>query len=229
MLECLPMSSGIVPPWPRRLADLAPLDGPATGDELAALQAAREAGLPLAPIVVVPAELEEGFYRWNTLPERIMELFAHVDPDDPDEDDLEELAPAAQALVERHYLLDEVVDAFYDRIEGLPGRVRVRRSGEAGVAVLRGRPALLAVKRLWASDWSLDALAERLERTASFGLEARAVLVHGEDRPASARLQNDLSAVLGAPLRTWMDHDERITRLSFDAEGSPPRGDGDAR
>ena len=214
------MNSAIVPPFPRRLADLARDDGRAADGELASLLTAREAGLAVAPIVVLPAELEERFYRWNTLPERIVELFADVDPDDPDEDDLEELAPAAQALIERHYLLDEVVDAFYERIEGLPGRLRVRRPGDEGVVALRGRPALLAVKRLWASDWSFAALAERLERTASFALEARPALVHGVDRPAQPQVVHELGDLVGAPVRAWTTEDGEITRVSVHASGA---------
>ena len=220
MLECLPMNPGTVPPWPRRLSDLARADRPAAEAELASLLAARDAGLSVASIVVLPAELEERFYRWNTLPERITELFAHVDPADPDEDDLEELAPAAQALIERHYLLDEVVDAFYERIEALPGRLRIRRPGHEGVVALRGRPALIAVKRLWAADWSFDALTERLERTGRFALDARAVLVHGVDRPAPPDLERELRDLFGGPVRAWSGEDGGLTRVS--ATGSAP-------
>lgn len=197
----------ILSEFPRR-------DAPPEVDEIAALQALAAGGVPVTRIAVVPAEVEERFYRLNNLPARISALFADVDPRDPDEDDLEERAPAAMELVERHFLLDELVDAFYDRIAGLPARVRVRRPGAAGVECARGRPALLAVKRLWAGDWSFDALVGRLERTGTFAIEERPVLVHGRDEAAAPLASARARAVLGEGFEIWTTPTGETTRAS---------------
>lgn len=152
--------------------------------EIADLSALASAGLPLAAIVVVPAAVEERFYRYNNLPEQLMQLFAAVDVDRPDEDDVEEASPAAQELVRQHYLMDETIDDFYAATAGLVGRVCVRRPGGTGLTTVAGRPALLAVKHLFRSDWSFDAVWDRLERRASVALDARPVLVH--EAPAAS-------------------------------------------
>ena len=144
--------------------------GDAGAGEVAALYALQEAGLKVAPLRIVPAAAEESFYRLNNLPTRLNALFAGVDVGDPDEDDVEELAPEAQGLLMTHYLLDEFVDLFYEGLAGLPGRVRLRRPQKGDQARLpgrvasRGRPALLALKTLWADDWSFDTLMARLKR-----------------------------------------------------------------
>jgi hypothetical protein len=64
--------------------------------------------------------------------------------------------PTAAAWVRGHALLDAVVDTFYDALVGLPPNVMVRRPGALGSVAARGRPALLAVKRVWADDWRLE-------------------------------------------------------------------------
>lgn len=149
--------------------------------ELALLVALERAGIEVAPYRVVPAAAEEAFYRLNNLPDQLRSLYAGVDPLDPDEDDLEELAPKAGRLVMTHYLLDEFIDAFYDQTKGLPGRLQLRRSGSADVTLAAGgRPALLALKRIWAADWRPQAVMARLASERSIALAARAVIVQPE-------------------------------------------------
>ena len=157
-----------------------------TSPELAALAQLAAAGVRLAPLRVVPSTAEETFYRLNNLPAQLSALFAGLDLSDPDEDDLEELAPAAQTLLRQHFLLDEFVDLFYTGLAGLPARLRVRRPNTLkteggtvaeGRVVTKGRPALLALKDTWADDWSFDALWARTTRLGTVALGARPVIL----------------------------------------------------
>src|SRR5690554_3974927 len=149
-----------------------PGDGPGSGDELDRLAELHREGLAVAPIMLVPAEAQENFYRYGNLVQQLSELFLGVDPADPDEDDLEERAPQAMALITGSYLLDEVIDRFYDTVNLLPRSRRVRRPGEEGLLASGNRASLLALKRIWASDWSFASLVSRLEAERSFRLEA---------------------------------------------------------
>ena len=182
--------------------------GGAGAGEVAALYALQEAGLKVAPLRIVPAAAEESFYRLNNLPARLNALFAGVDPGDPDEDDIEELAPEAQGLLMTHYLLDEFVDLFYEGLAGLPGRVRLRRPQKGGQARLpghkasRGRPALLALKALWADDWSFDTLMARLEGDG-VALAARPVLVQSAEEARDERSSRAASDILGRDVSVW--------------------------
>ena len=140
------------------------------------------AGFRVAPLRVVAAASEETFYRLNNLPAQLAALFAGLDLTDPDEDDLEERVETAQALLKRHFLLDEFVDVFYTGLEGLPPTLRVRRphsaaASSAGRVVTKGRPALLALKETWTDDWGFDALWGRVRAEHSVALAARAVLL----------------------------------------------------
>lgn len=200
------------PPWPHFLSEIASSQRPSRGDELGALRALDQAGVEVATVTVVPAAVEERFYRLNNLPERLLSVFADVDPADPDEDDLEERAPEAVRLIERHFLLEEFIDAFYEHLEPLPGRIVVRRAGGSGQEAARGRPALLALKRLWASDWTFDALVDRLQTQATFALEARDVFVHGVDAPATERLAGAAHEVLGRGFDIWATPQAAVTR-----------------
>ncbi len=154
--------------------------------ELGALRKLAAAGFKVSPLGVVPADVEETFYRLNNLPSQLKALFSGLDLTDPDEDDLEERAPDAQRLVRTHFLLDEFVDLFYAGLGALPARVRVRRpyplapgtlEPSSGRVVTRGRPALLALKETWADDWSFGALGARTALTQSVALSARPVLL----------------------------------------------------
>lgn len=198
---------------PRGLAAWEPA-GHAPAGELAWLRALAEAGDPVAPLVVVPSAAEERFYRLHNLPERLRRLFAAVDPADPDEDDLEELAPEAQHLFDGSFFLDEFIDQFYDAIDALPERLELRRPGGApGRVARRGRQALLALKGIWRDDWSYDALVARLGRERTVGLEPRPTLIHAAgdapDRVASERA----GALLGLPVRVWGHPSYGLTRV----------------
>lgn len=181
-------------------------------DELARLHAS---GLAVAEVMLVPPESQENFYRYGNLVRLLSDIFQGVDPADPDEDDLEERAPEAMSLITGSYLLDEVIDSFYDTVAYLPEHRRVRRPGQAGLEASGQRASLLAVKRLWAADWSFEALAARLASSASFTLEARPILVHAADAPASDRnLLEAVTEALGHPARVYVTEDGAITRLA---------------
>lgn len=184
--------------------------------ELASLRTLQLGGVPVAPILVVPAAAEERFYRLNNLVPQLEALFRGVDPANPDEDDLEEFAPDALALFKNHFLLDEFIDLFYDALHALPGSMRVRRPGRAGVTSVSGRPALVALKDTWAADWSFEALEERLKRTPSFALEARPVLLSpAAETPAPPELTVQVGDFLERPVQVWVN-DLGVSRLSFE-------------
>jgi hypothetical protein len=183
-------------------------------DELAWLWRARAAGVEIAPMAVVPPEVETTFYRLNNLPARIRRLFVGVDLADPDEDDLEDLAPEAEALVLGHALLEEVVEAFYAATDGLARTLTVRRTGSEGRGAPRGRPALLALKRCWADDWLPGSLLERLQRGWGLAPRPRAVLVH-DAAVRETVLAEDHGAGSGGA-RAWIDVSGRVARLARD-------------
>lgn len=192
-------------------------------DEIRALTTLRDAGDPelvLAPFRIVPPEAEERFYKLNNLPAQLRDLFAEVDPEDPDEDDIEELSPDAQKLISSHYLLDEFIDVFYDGIAALPGQVRVRHPFGTGYdpegdAVVRGRPALIALKRLWASAWEFEVLMDRLEHHHTIALDPHPVIITAaglDDAPAD--LERRASDLLERDVVLKLDNGH-ITRVGF--------------
>lgn len=201
------------PPVDDRPGPLRRVDGDER--ELGWLLGAQAAGVPVAPMAVVPARTEDDFYRWNALPARIVDLFADLDPADPDEDDVEDLLPTAIAWVGGHALLDAVVDAFYDALTGLPARVTVRRPGEAGLVALRGRPALLALKRVWADAWRRDAVLHAARTGGGWRPPARPVLVHAADMRADEELARAAGAALGRRVHAWCDDEGRLVRLAL--------------
>jgi len=134
--------------------------------------------------MLVPAAFEEEFYRRGNLPEQLSRLLAPVNPTRLDEDLLETLAERAQALVRTSSLLDDAVQLLYRALSnaGLNlGEVHLRRPGEreteSALVVPPGTAALHALKRLWARDWTFEALLERLDSGGHIGLEARPTLV----------------------------------------------------
>jgi hypothetical protein len=221
------------------------LPAPPDDGEAGWLWRAHSRGLAVTPIVIVPTEVERRYYLLNNLPERLRRLFTGVDLEDPDEDDLEDLAPAAVALVRGHALLDEVVEALYGALEPLPTTVVVRRSSaprppgaaedadrapdeagiapdEAGVApegagiapdragVASGRPALLALKRLWADEWRHEAVARRLAAGHGLVPEARPLLIHdARVRQVAASERPEGVA------RVWCDLSGRLARVDL--------------
>lgn len=190
--------------------------------ELGALHRLARAGVRVAPSRVVPADAEETFYRLNNLPAQLRGLFADLDLTDPDEDDFEERAPEAQRLLHAHFLLDEFVDLFYAALEGLPARLRVRRSDDlgaaeaAGRAVNRGRPALLALKETWTDDWSFEALWARVRASGSVALAARPLLITAAERGDAGDAEAArASALLGRSVRLLHDPEHGVTGVRF--------------
>ena len=181
--------------------------------ELGWLLRAERAGVPVAPMLVVPVAVEKAFYQLNNLPARLRLLFDGVASDDPDEDDIEELVPEAMALVLEHALLEEVVEAVYQASEGLPERVVVRRAGSPGRHARRGRDVLLALKRTWAEDWTLDALVARLRAGHGLAPQPRAVLVH--DAAVTLAVEPLGFGPEGAEVRAWHDPAGRLARLAL--------------
>ena len=184
--------------------------------ELSALQRLEDADLSLAPLRVVPAEVEETFYRTNNLPAQLNHLFGGLDLSNPDEDDIEELAPEAQGLLKAHFLLDETIDLFYEGLSPLPSRVRVRRGGgnpkkEPGHTATRGRPALIALKNTWVEDWSFDALMTRLEKSHSVALQARPVVVSAAGLEPAPDLNERAAEILGREVTIFSEPDLGIT------------------
>ena len=184
--------------------------------ELAWLLRAERAGVPVAPMVVVPVAVETVFYQLNNLPERLRLLFGGVASDDPDEDDLEELVPEAMALVLEHALLEDVVESVYQALEGLPERVLVRRAGSQGRPAWRGREVLLALKRTWAEDWTLDALVARLRAGRGLAPQPRAVLVH--DAAVTLAIEPLGFGPEGTEVQAWHDPVGRLARLALARE-----------
>lgn len=189
----------------------------ATGDgsELAWLRRAEALGVPITPMAMVPAHVEADFYRWNNLPERIAALLEDLDSGDPDEDDVEELLPTAAAWVRDHALLDAVVDTFYDALRCLPPRLTVRRPGALGVASGSGRPALLAVKHVWAADWLLAPSLARARGGRGWLPEPRPVLIHTVDLRADRAVAAAAANALGRPVGAWSDPEGRLARLDL--------------
>jgi hypothetical protein len=204
---------------PKPLTQLGPHDPAFQQTELQHLKRLADAGLTVAPILVVPASLEEYFYRLNNLPAQLTTIFAKINLKNPDEDEVEDAVPQAQALFKRHYLLDEVIDIFYEQLEFLPERVTVRRAGETGKTILKGRPALMALKEVWMDDWSFETVLERVERTKTIGLEARPTLISAESTgQANPSLLNQVKNVLGQEVEAEVSEAVGITRIAK-AEG----------
>jgi hypothetical protein len=182
--------------------------------EVQHLKRLSDAGIAVAPLLVVPASLEEYFYRLNNLPTQLSTVFAKVNLKNPDEDDVEDAIPRAQALFKRHYLLDEVIDMFYEGLEFLPEHVIVRRASSEGKTVLKGRPALMALKEVWMDDWSFETVLERIERTKTIGLEARPTLISAESMgKADSSLLNQVKNVLGQTVEVEISGLLGITRV----------------
>jgi hypothetical protein len=183
--------------------------------ELSILVQLTEVGVTVAPTVIVPASVEDQFYRLNNLPEQLANLFRWIDPRDPDEDDLEDVVTEVQALLRSHYLLDEFIDPFYRAIQALPATVRVRRTGSGGNTVVRGRPTLMALKDLWFEDWSLESVRLRLETYQQLTIDKRSVLIQPPrellhlESPNAKKLNLDPSIVL------YEDPEYGVTRVQL--------------
>jgi hypothetical protein len=165
--------------------------------ELTALKKLHAGGLPISPILIVPAALEEHFYRLNNLPEQLSKLFSKVNLKRPDEDHLEDLAPQAQSLIKRHYFLDEIIDMLYLALTPLPNQVTVRRPQENGIIALKGRPTLMALKNIWVQNWSFENLLERIEKNSSIAITERPVIIQATGGVISESKSKEASQLLG--------------------------------
>lgn len=185
-----------------------------TEPELEALSILAECGMEVARIVVVPPAAEAEFYRLNNLGDRLRLHFAGVKLSDPDDEDIEDLAPGAQSLVSGHFLLDEFIDRFYDAISGMPRELRVRRPGEDGLLVSGSRAGLLSVKGAWSADWAFEALWSRLSSGGPLVPAPRPLLLHPAPLEVlPSELSHDASALLGKSLRLMGHPESGISRI----------------
>ena len=212
-------------PAPRLLSDFYE-ESDANEQEVEDLITLAGCGMPVARIVVVPGEAEAEFYRLNNLGDLLLEHFRGVKLSFPDDEDVEDLAPGAESLVNGHYLLDEFIDRFYDAATGMPEELRVRRPGSDGVSASGRRAALLAVKRSWSRVWSFEPLWQRLERNEGLIPPPRPLLLHAAPlEPLPAELSSDASALLGRPLRVLGATSTGISRV-VPVDSAKHAGDG---
>lgn len=172
--------------------------------EVASLQSLRQAGIVVAPTVVLVG-LEEEFYRLANLAEQIRRAFAGVFGARLDEEKLEAACGFAEKLLRESYMLPERSD---DVRQALPeGRLLVRYAGEAPFATSPGKQeALWALKRLWASRWQVDAVLERDPRSlADLAPPEAASLIQaaGTDPEVAEGLSQQASQVLGRAVQVW--------------------------
>lgn len=170
-------------------------------------------------VAVVPSQFEEALYRLNNLPHQLRLLFAELDPADPDEDILEEHEYEAMSLVQGAVLLEEAVDAFYEALTQFAFPLVVRRAGSAtGTEVADRRAALLAIKRLYATDWSYEALETRLEATASLAISPQHVLLHEPLGPPANSVRSELQRALPEARITEVFYNQRnqIVRITHE-------------
>ncbi len=202
-------------PEPKFAHSLAHLteDEVALSPELRAVRALTAAGWRWSGLVL-GAALEEQFYRLNNLPRQLLAAYSGLDPADPDEDIVEEAEEGALRLIAEHYLLDEVVDAFYDAVRVLPTQVVLRRpDASGGRQAGHLRAALLELKHLFQDDWRTDALLDRLAVTANLAIDARPVMITPAHERADAAASEGASAVLGRAVTVWLDESGGLTRL----------------
>ena len=161
----------------------------------------------LAPGFVFTARSEEQFYLSNNLPERLRDLFAPINPRRVDEDALESLCDRAVRLLTESYMLEDFIAQAYTALGhvGLTAAaLHVRREAGGGVVTGDGRRgALLALKRVWAQDWTFEATLERLDSSGSVGVDARPAYVFaGPGGLEDAALSKEVSGKTGRPART---------------------------
>lgn len=142
-----------------------PLERTRAPGQAALLRQLQQAGIPVVPTWLL--ELEEEFYVLGNLPEQIRRAFTGVFGARLDEDRLEAACHTAQQLVRQSYLLPERAEEITRLIGSGPWLVRYAESSPAESS-LSNRPqdALWALKRLWASRWSLEAVLERSPQLA---------------------------------------------------------------
>lgn len=197
-------------------------------DELALLSQLNQAGIAITPMHIISPEVETTFYKLNNLPEQLSQLFQQVDLQYPDEDDIEEIAPQAQALLQQSFLLDEVIDAFYACLEHAPNWLCLRYPhpysldvADVAHKVLRGRPSLMRLKALWRARWSYEALWARLEQQQNIALQSYPILMHAPIVAKMDEIPLDMVDILDNAAHTvqiFVDEAGRIAHLRLAAE-----------
>ena len=182
---------------PKPLESLAPNSPDLQEPELKSLKTLEQAGLTLAPNLIIPASLEEHFYHLNNLPHQLNKLFEKINLKRPDEDDLEDISKEAQSIIKRHYFLDEIIDMLYTTLQPMPEQVVLRRSGQEGIQTLKGRPSLIALKEVWTKSWDFEVLLGRLEKTAKIAITERPVIIQSAYGKPAEPFSRQASQILG--------------------------------
>jgi hypothetical protein len=185
------------------------LEAPSVHPELQALQALGP--LSVAPTLILP-DLEVEFYQLANLPEQLEWTFQGIFGARLDEEALVEACRKAQRLIRESYLLPERIDALWAHLA--PGSWLVRYAGEPPFALApHPQEALLAIKRLWASRWSLEAVLERAPRLAP--PEAPTLLQRVSTLPElNPQRSLEAEAILGRPVRLW-ESEGQIVRVEL--------------
>ncbi|MEZ4608613.1 MAG: hypothetical protein R2865_17945 [Deinococcales bacterium] len=169
--------------------------------------------LLVSPMLVVSAKVEESFYRLNNLPQQLSKIFSPLKPQDPDEDIVEECAEEALNLLRGHYLLDEVIDGFYEALDNLKlTQLFLRRPDPQeellGIRAQMGRPSLLALKELWLQAWQAEEVLKRLKTNQSIALAARSVVIHHANFSASKLAHQGIK-------KAWLDAQGRLLAMQI--------------
>jgi hypothetical protein len=174
----------------------------------------------IAPGFVWFTHGEEQFYLSNNLPEQLRNVFKAFNPRRLDEDALEVACERAQKMVRESYLLEDFVAQSYTALKnvGVERNLHVRRefSGNLSGQLEPGqdrRGALLALKRVWAQDWSFEAVLGRLDASGQIGVEARPCLIFaGPGGAIDSERSSHVSKLLGRKVqaRVW---DGRVVGL----------------
>jgi hypothetical protein len=164
----------------------------------------------LAAGFVFTARAEEAFYLSNNLPEQLRLIFAGLNPRRLDEDALENACRRATRLIVESYMLEDFISQAYlalgnTNLENTSLHVRREHSSQIESGDGR-RGAILALKRLWARDWSFDAVLARLDTAGSVALEQRPALVFaGSGGTPNPNLSSPVSRALGVSVRVLAD------------------------
>lgn len=164
------------------------------------LQRLEAGGLEVA-VTLVLVGVEAEFYQQNNLAEQIHRHFEGVFGARLDEAKLETACEKAERLLRESYMLPERADEIRAAAPG--GKVLIRYAGEAPFALETGKQEKLwAIKRLWASQWQLDAVLERQPELAPPENSSLLQSV-SDDLKADDGLAEKASRVLGRRVQVW--------------------------
>lgn len=142
-----------------------PLERTRAPGQAALLRQLKQAGFAVVPTWLL--ELEEEFYLLGNLPEQMGRAFTGVFGARLDEDRLEAACHTAQQLVRQSYLLPERAEELTRLIGWGPWLVRYAEAAPLENALYPSpQDTLWALKRLWASRWSVEAVLERSPQLA---------------------------------------------------------------